>query len=91
VTRGELATWLEKFDADIWHDERLLEVAAMLRDPETCVFTEAHDGEYWTCSACGYDFVLLEGTPEENDYHYCANCGAKVTACVPFKEDDDDE
>lgn len=32
----------------------------------------------WECSACGAEFVLTEGTPNMNDYHYCPNCGADM-------------
>lgn len=32
----------------------------------------------WECSACGAEFVLMEGTPNMNDYHYCPNCGADM-------------
>lgn len=32
----------------------------------------------WACSACGEEFVLTEGTPDMNDYHFCPNCGAKM-------------
>lgn len=30
----------------------------------------------WACSACGDEFVLTEGTPDMNEYHFCPNCGA---------------
>lgn len=33
---------------------------------------------YYDCSVCGESFVLLEGTPRENLYYYCPNCGAKM-------------
>ena len=32
----------------------------------------------WACSACGEEFVLTEGTPDMNDYHFCPNCGARM-------------
>lgn len=32
----------------------------------------------WGCSACGEEFVLTEGTPDMNEYHYCPNCGAMM-------------
>jgi rubredoxin len=32
----------------------------------------------WACSACGEEFVLAEGTPDMNNYHYCPNCGADM-------------
>ena len=30
----------------------------------------------YRCSECGTEFALIDGTPEENDYHFCPNCGA---------------
>lgn len=30
----------------------------------------------YQCSNCGMYFVLIEGTPEENEYDYCPSCGA---------------
>lgn len=35
------------------------------------------EGTY-ECSNCKSEFVLTEGTPEDNEYHYCPNCGAKM-------------
>ena len=32
----------------------------------------------WACSACGEEFVLTEGTPDMNEYHFCPNCGAMM-------------
>lgn len=34
------------------------------------------DCENWFCSNCKDIFMLLEGTPKDNDYNYCPNCGA---------------
>lgn len=33
------------------------------------------DCEDWFCSNCKDIFMLLEGTPKDNDYNYCPNCG----------------
>ena len=39
---------------------------------------EDWDGdEYYQCSECGAEFVLIDGTPEDNDYQYCPHCGAR--------------
>ena len=45
-----------------------------------------YEGEvlYYECSNCKEAFSLLEGTPEENKYNYCPNCGARMG------NDDDD-
>lgn len=33
----------------------------------------------YQCSECGLSFYLADGgTPKENKYHYCPNCGAKM-------------
>ena len=32
----------------------------------------------YRCSACNERFVLEEGTPADNGYSYCPNCGAKM-------------
>ena len=34
--------------------------------------------DVYTCSKCREDYVLVEGTPKENLWHYCPNCGAKM-------------
>lgn len=35
----------------------------------------------YECSECGLAFYLADGgTPQENQYHYCPNCGAKMDA-----------
>ena len=40
---------------------------------------EGWDGDVlYRCSECGTEFVLIDGTPEENDYHFCPNCGARM-------------
>lgn len=33
---------------------------------------------YYDCSECGESFCLIEGTPIDNLYQYCPNCGAKM-------------
>ena len=34
--------------------------------------------EHYQCSECGLEWVLNDGTPLENDMHYCPNCGARM-------------
>ena len=34
--------------------------------------------DVYTCSKCRESYVLVEGTPKENLWHYCPNCGAKM-------------
>ena len=35
--------------------------------------------EYYECSVCSEPFVLIDGTPADNLYNYCPNCGAKMS------------
>ena len=40
---------------------------------------EGWDGdELYRCSECGDEFVLIEGTPKDNNYWFCPCCGAKM-------------
>ena len=39
-------------------------------------YTPNHDT--WECSNCGEPYLLMEGTPENNKYNYCPNCGARM-------------
>ena len=35
----------------------------------------------WMCAGengCGNEIILLEGTPNENEWYYCPHCGAKM-------------
>ena len=40
---------------------------------------EGFDGDtYYDCSECGESFCLIDGTPTDNLYNYCPNCGARM-------------
>lgn len=30
------------------------------------------------CSNCKEEFVLISGSPKENEYNYCPHCGCKM-------------
>lgn len=34
--------------------------------------------ELYRCSECGDMFVLIDGTPKDNNYWFCPNCGADM-------------
>jgi DNA-directed RNA polymerase subunit RPC12/RpoP len=40
------------------------------------VFDECENA--YECSKCHDVFILLAGKPEENNYQFCPNCGAKM-------------
>lgn len=39
---------------------------------------DKRDDTYYECSSCKEEFTLIEGTPADNLYNYCPNCGAKM-------------
>ena len=40
---------------------------------------EGWDGDlYYECSMCGEPFCLIDGTPTDNMYNFCPNCGSKM-------------
>ena len=51
------------------------------QEPKTGHWIEqdGFDGDtYYDCSECGESFCLIDGTPTDNLYNYCPNCGAKM-------------
>lgn len=38
--------------------------------------TDTQNDVYYVCSNCKEAFTLIEGTPTDNLYNYCPNCGA---------------
>lgn len=32
----------------------------------------------WVCSVCGNEWVLIDGTPLDNQMNYCPKCGARM-------------
>ena len=45
------------------------------------------ENRYWECSSCEEPFYFSnDASPEENQYHYCPNCGAKITAYKEIEE-----
>lgn len=36
------------------------------------------DGTYYECSECKEAFTLIDGTPSDNLYNFCPNCGADM-------------
>ena len=56
-------------------------IKALEQEPKTGHWIECDgwDGDvYYECSVCSEPFVLIDGTPTDNLYNYCPNCGAKM-------------
>lgn len=41
-------------------------------------YEEWYGDEYYECSVCKEAFTLIDGTPTDNLYNYCPNCGARM-------------
>ena len=40
---------------------------------------EDYNGDiHYQCDQCGNEFILIDGTPKDNNYHFCPNCGADM-------------
>ena len=59
-------------------EEELKRVPTVQPEQKTGRWIYMKDCEDWFCSNCKDIFMLLEGTPKDNDYNYCPNCGAKM-------------
>lgn len=56
-------------------------IKALSKEPKSgkWIEQEGWDGDvYYECSMCGEAFCLIDGTPTDNMYNYCPNCGARM-------------
>lgn len=62
---GEVAEWLKEYFPSA--------------EPKTGHWVEIEDynGDiHYQCDQCGEEFILIDGTPEDNNYWHCPNCGS---------------
>lgn len=80
---------LEQFDYYDLGEYLTTQIRGMLMDvPSADVAPVRHGGwekndnlfidTLYRCSVCGEEFYLENGTPQENQYYYCPNCGARM-------------
>ena len=78
LTAGIGKTIVEYSESDIGYMIRkqpAADVAPVKHCKWTC--TDESAGVY-NCSYCDGDFLILEGTPDDNSINYCPHCGAKI-------------
>lgn len=56
----------------------LIDVAPVVHGRWEDSIDEWFGTDVYTCSNCRESYVLVEGTPKQNLWHYCPNCGAKM-------------
>jgi DNA-directed RNA polymerase subunit RPC12/RpoP len=44
------------------------------------IYPDQEEWNVYECSHCGEAFDLIEGTPYDNGYNFCPNCGADMRA-----------
>ena len=75
---------LSEYSAYIHHVviKELIETAPTVEARPSGEWIEVNDeadyDDTYECSECGKWFVLMYGTPEENNYNFCPNCGADM-------------
>lgn len=85
----ELATHFNKVDGrTLYHPSMSLAMHDVRNAPAADVEPVKHGrwieqeapnmDTYCDCSACGESFVFIDGSPKDNLYTYCPNCGAKM-------------
>lgn len=45
-------------------------------------FIEHLEPDYWQCEQCEEKWVVIDGTPTENNYRYCPGCGCKISEFI---------
>lgn len=73
----EINLTAEKFEAAI-NGIPAADVAPVVHGRWEVSTDEWFETDVYTCSKCRESYVLVEGTPKENLWHYCPNCGAKM-------------
>lgn len=81
-------------DTPVWTEEHLEELLndfyVIPKDTSKADIAPVHHGHwitqegwtpddyYYTCSICNEDFYIIVGTPSDNNYKFCPNCGARM-------------
>lgn len=83
-------TNLKDYKMEVLYDDRAVQVeqntGRLISAPETVTTSyrcsDEYDNEVWECLRCHEEQIFLEAGPRENNFHYCPNCGAKITALI---------
>ena len=85
-----LRNWLlhmEEFNAhgnsDMYHEFGCTVYSALeiLKEQEAKTgkwILDDEDANSWKCSECGDLLIINDGTPHENNWHFCPYCGTKL-------------
>lgn len=45
-------------------------------------YDEYFEDDIYTCSHCYEPYIMIDGSPAENLYNYCPNCGTKMDEVI---------
>ena len=72
VVVGEKTVW------DIVKDQPTIEAVEVVHGKWEEITDNWYDEIIYRCSVCNEEFVTIDGTPAENLYNFCPNCGADM-------------
>lgn len=73
-----------------WQNFHSFFIVDMIKDVHGCGAEPVQHGEWilnpcnlyndatWVCSVCENEWVLIDGTPLDNQMNYCPKCGARM-------------
>ena len=68
-------------DSLLYPHQSVLEMPPVTLKPKTgkwVFWDDDPDANTYECSECHEPYMLVEGTPEDNKYNFCPNCGAMM-------------
>lgn len=71
-------TWIRLSDAFGTIDEDVPSAEPERKKGRWIEQDDSWDGVYYECSVCKEAYTLIDGTPSDNLYHFCPNCGADM-------------
>lgn len=85
IERAETAEFFEKSKQTMWHKDDIAATISSKKNIPAADVVEVVHGEWiahgykWRCSVCNSK-LNLDGTPMENGFYFCPNCGSKMDA-----------
>jgi len=75
---GLISPYIQKLFHQIVNEAPTADVRANIHARWIKIYPEHEEWNVYECSYCGEEFNLIEGTPYDNGYNFCPNCGADM-------------
>lgn len=82
--RGRIVPWNERYEPYIHLRDAVIAITGMptiepqRKTGKWIEQDDGWDGVYYECSCCKEAFTLIDGTPSDNLYNFCPNCGSDM-------------